>query len=176
MTRVSPGGARTRHSRGLPRLGAGERDAETLHDAIVGTALVQYGASRGDGTTLSVIHAFGHGLARGYDLQQGAAHGVVAPHAVGDLFDAVDGNRDLLAEALGVEAEGHESTADAVVDAVADVRDALGLPDRLRDTPVPREDLPDIAAAVVEDGFMPNRPVGYDPDATDIEAVLEAAW
>ena len=163
-------------ARGLPALGAGERDEATLHDAIVGTILVQYGASRGDGTTPSIIHAFGHGLARGYDLQQGAAHGVIAPHAVRDVFDAVDGSRDLLAEGLGVEADGPEATADAVVDAIAEVRDALGLPARLRDTPIPRADLPGIAVAVVDDGFMPNRPVGYDPSAADIEAVLENAW
>ena len=163
-------------SRGLPALGAGDRGADTLHDAIVGTVLVQYGASRAEGTTLSVIHAFGHGLARGYEVQQGAAHGVIAPHAVADIFDAVDGRRDALAEALGVEGEDPEATAAAVVDAVADVRDALGLPGRLRDTAIPREDLPVIAEAVVDDGFMPNRPAGYDPTADDIEAVLEDAW
>jgi alcohol dehydrogenase class IV len=161
-------------SRGLPALGAGDRDEDTLHDAIVGTILVQYGASRADGTTLSIIHAFGHGLARGYDIQQGAAHGVIAPHAVRDIFDAVDGRRDELAEALG--ADPDRPPADAVVDVVADIRDALDLPGRLRDTAIPREDLPAIAAAVVDDGFMPNRPRGYDPDAEDIEAVLERAW
>jgi alcohol dehydrogenase class IV len=165
-------------SRGLPALGAGERDADTMHDAIVGTVLVQYGASRSDGTTLSIIHAFGHGLARGYDIQQGAAHGVIAPHAVRDIFASVDGRRDELAEALGVAAgaDGPEETADAVVDAIDGIREALGLPERLRDTAIPREDLPDIARAVVDDGFMPNRPRGYDPDADDIEAVLERAW
>lgn len=165
-------------SRGLPALGAGDRDEDTLHDAIVGTILVQYGASRADGTTLSLIHAFGHGLARGYDIQQGAAHGVIASHAVRDIFDSVDGRRDELAEALGADAAGEDpaATADAVVDAIDGVRDALGLPERLRDTAIPREDLPGIAQAVVEDGFMPNRPHGYDPDADDIEAVLDAAW
>lgn len=163
-------------SRGLPALGAGDRDEDTLHDAIVGTILVQYGASRADGTTLSIIHAFGHGLARGYDIQQGAAHGVIAPHAVRDIFDSVDGRRGELAEALGADPDGPEDAADAVVDAVGEIRDALGLPERLRDTAIPRDDLPDIAQAVVDDGFMPNRPRGYDPDAGDIEAVLEAAW
>ncbi|WP_254823928.1 iron-containing alcohol dehydrogenase family protein [Haloglomus halophilum] len=165
-------------ARGLPALGAGDRDADTMHDAIVGTILVQYGASRGDGTTLSVIHAFGHGLARGYDLQQGAAHGVIAPHAVRDIFDAVDGRREELAEALGVAGgdDGPETTAAAVVDAIDGIRESLGLPGRLRETAIPREDLPDIARAVVDDGFMPNRPRGYDPTAEDIEAVLERAW
>jgi alcohol dehydrogenase len=165
-------------ARGLPALGAGDRDADTMHDAVVGTVLVQYGASRSEGTTLSVIHAFGHGLARGYDLQQGAAHGVIAPHAVRDIFRAVDGRRDDLARALGVadEADDPEATGEAVVAVIDDIRKALGLPERLRDTAIPREDLTDIAEAVVEDGFMPNRPPGYDPGVKDIEAVLEAAW
>jgi hypothetical protein len=39
-----------------------------------------------------------------------------------------------------------------------------------------RDDLPTIARLVVEDGFMRNRPPGYDPTAADIQAVLERAW
>ena len=55
-------------SEGLPALGDGDRDDGTMHDAVVGTILAQYGCSRADGLTLSLIHAFGHGIARGYDI------------------------------------------------------------------------------------------------------------
>jgi alcohol dehydrogenase len=165
--------------RGLPELGAGTEnwDDETLYDCIVGTMLVQYGCSRSDGTTLSVIHAYGHGVARGFAVQQGGAHAIVLPYALSHLFESVDARRDLLAEAFGVEAESPEATADAVVEAVTAVRDALGLPTRLRDIEdMDESDLPKIAEVVVEDGFMGNRPEGYDPTAEDIEGVLERAW
>ena len=104
---------------GLRRLGSDGADERTLEPVVRGLLLVQYGVSRPGETTLSVIHAFGHGLTRHHDVQQGAAHAVVAPHVLRYLFDRVDGRRDLLAEALGV--DDAPDAADAVVDAVAAV-------------------------------------------------------
>lgn len=160
---------------GLRDLGRGDADAATLEPVLEGLLLVQYGISRPGETTLSVIHAFGHGLTRGYDVQQGAAHAVVAPHVLRHLFAEVDGRRDLLADALGV--ADADDTATAVVDAVADVRDALGLPSELAavDGPDPG-DFPDVADAVVRDPFMANAPPGLDLTTDDVEAVLRDAY
>jgi alcohol dehydrogenase len=164
-------------SRGLPALGAGDRDDETLHDAVVGTVLAQYGCSRPDGLTLSLIHAFGHGLARGYDIQQGGAHGIIAPHALRYLFAEVDGGRDLLAEGFGVEAETPEATAEGLVEEVEAIRNGLGLPTRLREIDdMAESDLPDIAEDVHTDGLMPYCPDELNPTVEELEAVLRAAW
>jgi alcohol dehydrogenase class IV len=163
---------------GLPALGAGDRSEETLYRSLVGTMLVQYGASRGEGTTLSLVHAFGHGL-RPYSIQQGDTHGVLAPHALGLLFSHVDSRRELLAEALGVDTEGMspEAVGEAVIEAVTEIRDALGLRTHVRTVEdLPREDLPAIAEVVAADAFMWNCPEGFDPTLAELEAVLEAAW
>jgi len=160
---------------GLESLGAGEADETTYQRLTRGILLAQYGSSRPDGTTLSLLHALGHGLTRTYDVQQGAAHAIVAPHALDYLFDAVDGRRDLLAEALGV-ADADDPAA-AVVDRVADVAAGLGLPTRLRDVDGPdRSEFHDVADAVLADAFMRNAPPGLDPTRADIVGVLEAAW
>lgn len=161
---------------GLPRLGTGQRDEQTLHDAIVGTMLVQYGVSRGSGSTLSLIHAFGHGITRGYDVQQGAAHAIIAPHALEFLFEHVDGRREELAAALGVESSDEPATT-PIIDAVTEIRDSLGLPARLRSIPdLSKADLPAVASAVAADGMLGNTPDGLDPTETEIEHVLEHAW
>jgi len=165
-------------SSALPRLGEGDRDDRTMRDAVVGTVLAQYGASRPDAVTLSVIHAFGHGL-RDAGLQQGVGHAVVAPHALRHLFGAVDGRRELLAAGLGVDADGLDDDAvdEAVVEAVATVRDGLGLPATLRAVDGPdREDLPAVARAVAGDGLLDNAPPGLGLDAEAALEVLEAAW
>jgi len=162
---------------GLPALGAGRRDEQTLREAVVGTILAQYGSSRPDATTLSIIHAFGHGIARGYDVQQGGAHGIIAPHALEALFESVDGRRALLASGLGVGADDPEAAAAGIVEAVADVRDALGLPSRLREIDdMAESDLPEVAASVHGDGFMDNCPPGFDPSVEELEATLRRAW
>ena len=165
--------------RGLPELGAGTEawDDDVLYDCIVGTMLVQYGCSRTDGTTLNIVHAYGHGVARGFAVQQGGAHAIVLPHALEHLFGEVDARRDLLAEAFDVTADTPGETAEGIVAAVTEVRDALGLPTRLRDIEdMGREDLPAVAESVAGDGFVRNCPEGYVPDAEAILEVLERAW
>ena len=128
--------------------------------------------------TASVIHSFGHGIARGYAIQQGGAHGIIAPHALRYVFDNVDGRRDLLAEGFDVETTGTpDETAAAVVDAVEGVRDALGLPSRLRSIDDMAEtDLPEIASDVADDVMMENAPEGLEPTEGELEAVLRDAW
>jgi alcohol dehydrogenase len=160
---------------GLLAFGDGDGSPATYQRLARGVMLVQYGISRPEGTTLSLIHAFGHGLTRTYDVQQGAAHAVVAPHVLRWLFEACDGRRALLAEALSV--EERDDPAEAVVERVADIAAALDLPTRLRDVDGPeRDEFPDVAEAVLADAFMNNAPTGLDPTREDIERVLDAAW
>ena len=162
-------------SEGLRELGDREPTEDILQPIVEGLILVQFGIARPGLTTLSLMHAFGHTLRDGFDIQQGTAHAVITPEALRYLFDHVDGSRDLLAEALDV--EGADDTTDAIVEAIAELRDGLDLPSRLRDLPnADRSILRDIAEATIEDGFMPNRPEGFDPTADDIEDLLEAAW
>jgi len=161
---------------GLPTLRDDQMDADRLDDVLAGIVCVQYGVSTPGAYKLSIIHAFGHGLSRTADVHQGAVHGVVAPHVLRYLFENVDGRRDLLAEALGVDASEGD-VAEGVVAAVAEVRDALGLPDSLRTLDgVTRADLDDIATRTVEDSLMGTVPTNLDPTVEDVRGVLDAAW
>jgi len=124
----------------LPHV-AGDRpdDPAATDRAVVGALLVQLGRK------ISVIHAFGHGFARRYDVQQGTVHAVVAPHVLAYLFDEVDASRRALANGLGVATAGRDDAAIAedVVSEVAAVRDSLPVPSRLRELdPVDEDDFP----------------------------------
>jgi alcohol dehydrogenase len=161
---------------GLLAFGEADDPSLSVYEQLVeGATLVQYGISRTDETTLSLIHAAGHGLTRTYPVQQGAAHAVVAPHALRWLFNRIDGRRELLARAFGV--EDAADPADAVVAAVENVIAALELPTRLRDVDGPTPDeFPAVAEDIRTDGFMPNAPAGLDPTNEAIAQLLEAAW
>ncbi|EMA17278.1 iron-containing alcohol dehydrogenase family protein [Haloarcula marismortui] len=160
---------------GLLAFGNGDDDPWVYQSVTQGLMLVQYGISRANGTTLSLIHALGHGLTRTDDVQQGAAHGIIAPHALSYLFEQVDGRRSLLADALGVGDADNPGTA--VVDRVSEVVTTLGLPTQLRDVAGPdRAEFPEVADAVLEDAFMMNVPSGLEPTREDIVGVLESAW
>jgi alcohol dehydrogenase len=154
---------------GLRAFGDGRRDEQVYGMLTRGLILVQYGISRPDETTLSVIHAFGHGLARTSNLQQGVAHAIVAPHVLSWLFETVDGQHEVIADALGVR------EAEAVVDRVADIAAGLGLPRRLRDVDGPdRESFADVTAAIQDDPLLDTAPA--TPTRNEITEILEAAW
>ena len=161
-------------SEALPRV-AGDRpgSTEAMDRAVVGALLVQLDRK------ISVIHAFGHGFARRYDVQQGTIHAIVAPHVLAYLFDEVDASRRVLAAGLGIETEGRadEAVAEDIVKAVATVRDSLPLPSRLRDlSPVSEDDLPAIAEFIADDWSMERAPDGLDATPEAIEGALRAAW
>jgi alcohol dehydrogenase class IV len=158
----------------LPRVAEDRPGSEAAMDrAVVGALLVQLDRR------ISVIHAFGHGFARRYDVQQGTVHAIVAPHVLAYLFDEIDASRRALAAGLGVDVDGRsdEAIAEDVVEAVAAVRDALPIPGRLRDVPETDEgDLPAIAEYIVDDWCMDRAPAGLDATPEAIEGVLRAAW
>ncbi|MFB6255153.1 MAG: iron-containing alcohol dehydrogenase family protein [Haloplanus sp.] len=161
---------------GLPTLREEPMDPDRLDDVLAGIVCVQYGVSEPGAYKLSIVHAFGHGFSRHTDAHQGVVHGIVAPHVLRYLFEHADGRRDLLASALGV-ASDDAAAAEAVVDAVAAVRDDLGLPDRLRSVDgLARSDLDDIAGRIVDDSLLATVPDGLDPTVGEVRAVLDAAW
>lgn len=154
-------------------------DLWATEDILSGIVLVQYGISRPDGSTLSLIHSFGHALKAAGNVQQGTAHAIVAPHALEYLFDQVDGRRDLLAEAFDVPTadRSREALADDVVAAVRSVRDGMDLPRQLRSVEgITRSDLESIARETKQDSLMAECPPGLDPTVSELCAVLDAAW
>ena len=158
----------------LPRVaGDSPGGADAMDRAVVGALLVQLDRK------ISVIHAFGHGFARRYDVQQGTIHAIVAPHVLAYLFDEVDASRRAIAAGLGIETEGRtdDAVAEDIVESVAAVRDSLAVPGRLRDLdPVEEDDLPTVAEYIADDWSMDRAPEGLDATPEAIEGALRAAW
>lgn len=152
---------------------------DELSQILQGLAAAQYGLSTPNAYRASVIHSFGHAIARNYEVQQGVAHSIAAPHVLQYLFKQVDGRRDLLAEALDIDAEpldDHE-TAERIVNAVAETRDALKLPSKLRSiNGADRSHFADLSEAVIEDPFMQAGPRELTAERTDIESVFKQMW
>ena len=186
---------------GFGALAEDDPDPEQFDDAVAGVVCAQYGISTPGAYRASIVHAFGHGFSNDYDAHQGTVHGVLAPHVLRYVFSEIDGRRGLIADALGVatagmdgdggvagtqsagddggvagtRSAGDDELAAAVVDAVAGVRDDLGLPSRLREIDgLEREHLPDIAETIHDDSLLAEAPV--QPSVAEIEDVLSAAW
>lgn len=148
-------------------------DPDGLDNAVAGIILVQFERRT------SILHAFGHGFSRRYDVQQGVVHAVVTPGVLRYVFDTVGGRRDLIARGLGIDTTGmsEDDVAEAILSAVTALRDGLGLPGRIRDLEVAeREDIPAIAEFIVHDPPMDRAPTGLDATPEKIESVLREMW
>lgn len=155
---------------GLPRL---HDDAAAMDRSVIGIMLVQFDRE------ISVIHAFGHGFSRWYPVQQGVFHAILTPPVLEYVFDRVEARRHLLATGLGIDpaTTSEETLPQAIIDEIAAVRDALDLPTRLRDVEAVREeDLPAIAAFIMQDHALEYAPAGLELTVEDVESVLRAAW
>ena len=151
-------------------LAADGYDERAMDRAVAGVILAQYGVSRGETTTLNLLHALGHGLRDAFGLQQGIAHAVLAPHGVAALFDAgVDS--EPLTTAFAVESGA------AVVGEIERVRDALALPTRLRDLDgVTRARIDEAAAITAADSLAATVPEPFTLTEATAREIIEAAW
>lgn len=156
-------------SESLPNLGD---SPEMMDRAVIAGILAQFERR------ISVIHSFGHGVSRHHPVHQGLVHAVMAPHALRYIFNHVDGGRELLATGFGLEEDlSADAQATAVVDAVIEIRDSLGLPTRLRELEgVPEANIPMIAELTLTDSKMSQGPDGLDPTVEEFEALLRDAW
>lgn len=163
----------------LPVLASDDLNPAGLAPIVTGTVLVQYGSARPDARSLSIIHAFGHGLTAVSDIQQGVAHAIMAPVVLRHLFAHVDGRRGELARALGVDTpDAHpDQQAESIVAEIEALVETLGVPTKLRAIDSLDEgDIPLAARITAYDGLMENLPAGYAPDEGDLRELLQRAW
>jgi alcohol dehydrogenase class IV len=121
-------------------------------------------------TKVCVHHAMCHAVGARYGVPHGLANAIMLPHAM--AFNAT-----VAAEPLGrvAGALGAGTDAAAAIVGVRRLAVRLGMPRRLRDLGVPREDLGELAAHAFLD-----RDVYYNPRsiarAEEIRMIYEAAW
>jgi alcohol dehydrogenase class IV len=159
----------------LPRLRNADHP-EVMEQAVLGTMLVQYGVSVPDAYKINIVHAFGHGLRNQFGIQQGIAHAVVVPHALKLILDKANVRVDLLVEGLVQESDPADPEA-AVIQAIEEIRNGLGLPTRLRDVEGTSEsELRQAAKRTAHDDLIDVGPADFDPSIDEIEATLHEAW
>jgi len=152
-------------------------DPAVMERAVAGVILAQYGVSVPNRYKINIVHAFGHALRNRFDIQQGVAHAVVVPHVLSLIFAEGGGRPGVLAEGLVTDTGRGDTTEAAVIEAVRDVRNGLGLPSRLRDLEGTSKDgLRDVAEYTAEDPLLDLGPPEFDPSIDDIEQALRNTW
>jgi maleylacetate reductase len=158
----------------LPKSGEGHNDLNARLQCLMGAWLSMMGApSVGSGLS----HAIGHVIGVKYNVGHGYTSCVTQPYVMEYNRPASAHQQALLARAAGIDIRGmsDEAAAEAAARVVDEFILGLGMPHRLRDLEIPREDFGEIAELTMRDGAGRNNPVPITSKDQVIE-VLEKAW
>ncbi|HEX6524499.1 MAG TPA: iron-containing alcohol dehydrogenase [Streptosporangiaceae bacterium] len=123
-------------------------------------------------TGLGVCHAIGHSLGGRWNIAHGVTLTMVLPDVLRFNLPVRTERMADIAFALGVGDTGADKArnAAAAIDAVAELRDRVGLTQRLPDFGITEADYPRIAADALDDEVLANAP--RHPTTADIAAIL----
>lgn len=125
---------------------------------------------------LGYVHAMAHQLGGRYNLPHGVCNALLLPHVEAVNASACAGRLGDIAGALGVSTAGQsdEEAAQAGVQALRDLTKAAGIPQRLSELGVKREDFALMAANAMKDGAGYTNPKKLT--AEDLVGIFEAAY
>jgi maleylacetate reductase len=157
----------------LRLLSQGLRSAKRDPADIDARAQLQYGAfmsmcGSAAGVAVGIGHAIGHALGAHCSVPHGETSCVMLPAVMRWNAASNPGRQALIATAMG---QPNDGAAPALAELVAE----LGLPMRLREVGVTRQDFGPVAGKALGDMLVKNNPRPVR-SAADIEEILELAW
>ncbi len=140
----------------------GEARSGMLMASMMGAIAFQKG--------LGVCHSCAHALSAVANLHHGLANGVMIDHALRHNLVGASERFRLIARAL----ELARDDGAAVIAWLAQLKQAIGIPTRLSEAGVSREDLPRLVDLALADGCHQNNPTPCARD--DFVRIFEQAW
>ena len=143
-----------------------------------GMAEAQYIAGMGfSNVGLGIVHSMAHPLGAFYDTPHGVANALLLPYVMEYNAESLARPKYLdIARAMGVDTTGM-SVDEGVAAAIGAVRAlslSIGIPQRLHEIGVKREDIPSLAVAAFNDVFTGGNP--RPTSVEDIAALYETAY
>jgi len=158
----------------LPKSGEGAHDLDARLQCQIASWLSMAGVPN---NAMGLSHALGHIIGTRYTLNHGYSSCVTLPHVMAFNLPASIHKQSLLARAAGLDTRGmsEEAAAAKASTAVADLVAQLGMPNRLRDLGIPKEDIQTIANLTLGDGGCAYNAIPIT-SPEQVISVLEKAW
>lgn len=153
-------------NRGLRRVKEKPDDLNARLDCQIGTWMSMIGAMAG--VVKGASHGIGHMLGGTADVPHGYTSCIMLPHVLRYNKPVNAAQQAKVSAAFG-------RPSDDAAEAVSDLVQSLGLPQRLRDVGVKREQFREIAEHAMHDRYIPANPRKIDGPESVIE-ILEMAW
>ncbi len=152
----------------LPHSREGDGNPDARLQCLIAAWLSMMGAPN---FAMGLSHAMGHIIGVRYSVGHGYTSCVTQPYVMEYNRPVSAHKQALLARAAGIDAKGmsDEAAAEAAARAVDDLVMGLGMPHRLRELEIPKEDLPAIAEEVLGDNGCRTNPIRI----TTADQVLE---
>jgi lactaldehyde reductase len=147
-------------------------------DARSGMALAQYIAGMGfSNVGLGIVHSMAHPLGALYDTPHGVANALLLPYVMEFNAPAAGQKYKEIAFAMGllsIESAHADDTTRAVIEAVRQLSKDIGIPQKLCEIGVKKEDLEKLAEAAFNDVCTPGNP--RDVTVADILDIYRKAY
>ena len=158
----------------LPKSRESDVDPEARLQCLVAAWMSMMGAPN---FSMGLSHAIGHIIGVHYSVGHGYTSCVTQPYVMEFNRPVSAAKQALLARSAGLDTRGmsDEAAAEAAARAVDDFIMGMGMPHRLRELEIPKEDLPKIAELVLTDGGTRSNPI-YITSAEQVMGVLTAAF
>ena len=158
----------------LPRSREASGDMEARLRCLIAAWLSMMGTPN---VASGLSHALGHVIGVRYSVGHGYTSCVTQPYVMEYNRRVSADKQALLAQSAGIDTRGmsDEAAAEAAARAIDDFIVGLGMPHRIRELEVPREDLPAIAELTLQDDGAQNNPIPMT-ETDQIMDVLEKAW
>jgi alcohol dehydrogenase class IV len=162
----------------LRLLGQHLPDTARLDDPGVRGDLVVAGVLCGQGTdhtAAGITTVLGHAIGARYEKDNGLVNAIVLPHVLRFNAEAAAAGLSKVAAALGVPRADAATQLNMTIDVLTGIFTALGVPGRLRELGVSRQDLPELAGLAMGDWFLRGNPRRVQ-SASELQQIMEAAW
>ncbi|MBI5602524.1 MAG: iron-containing alcohol dehydrogenase [Deltaproteobacteria bacterium] len=125
---------------------------------------------------LGAVHALAHPLGGMYDLHHGLINSILLPVVVRQNMEHAQDKFANVARAMGVKSRGMDvkDLASEVPEKISRLIEELGLPDRLSQLGVKKEDIPTLAQMAKEEVCMLTNPYHYS--VAEIEKIYREVW
>ncbi len=153
-------------------------DTARLDDAAVRGDLVVAGVLCGQGTdhtAAGITTVLGHAIGARYEKDNGLVNAIVLPHVLRFNAEAAAAGLAKVAAALGVPCSDAATQLSMTIDVLTGIFSELGVPARLSELGVPREDLPELAGLAMGDWFLRGNPRRVQ-SASELQQIMEEAW
>lgn len=147
-------------------------DPAVRGDLVVAAVMCGQGT---DHTAAGITTVLGHAIGARYEKDNGLVNAIVLPHVLRFNADAAAVGLAKVAAALGLPRCDAATQLQMTIHTVTNIFTALGVPSRLRELGVPREDLPELARLAMGDWFLRGNPRPVQ-SASELEQIMKEAW